>query len=99
MPNPFDPDKLQAKYLAEREARSKNGGISQYRPVQEKGLERYLADGNAPTPIHREPISSEHEVVIVGGGYAAMMVAIQLSEQGIHDFLILDEGGDFGGTW
>jgi cyclohexanone monooxygenase len=39
------------------------------------------------------------DVVIVGGGYGAQLVAVRLLEQGITNFRLIEKGGDFGGTW
>jgi cation diffusion facilitator CzcD-associated flavoprotein CzcO len=35
----------------------------------------------------------------VGGGFAGMLTAIDLSKHGITDFRIVEKAGDFGGTW
>ena len=40
-----------------------------------------------------------HEVVIVGAGFSGIGVAISLAKAGIEDFLILESGDAFGGTW
>ena len=37
--------------------------------------------------------------MIVGGGFAGMMTAVELKRLGMHDFRIIEKGGDFGGTW
>jgi cation diffusion facilitator CzcD-associated flavoprotein CzcO len=38
-------------------------------------------------------------VAIVGSGFSGMGVAIKLREAGVDDFVILERGSDFGGTW
>ena len=46
------------------------------------------------------PVSqSEHEVVIVGGGFSGIGAAIALQRAGIEDYLIVEDGDGFGGTW
>ncbi|GAC1374898.1 MAG: hypothetical protein NVS3B3_10830 [Aquirhabdus sp.] len=37
-------------------------------------------------------------VIIVGAGFSGMAMAIELQKAGI-DFLILEKGNEFGGTW
>ncbi len=39
------------------------------------------------------------KVVIVGAGFGGLCMAIKLKEAGITDFVILEKGGDVGGTW
>lgn len=39
------------------------------------------------------------DVVIVGGGYGAQVVAVRLIEAGVNNFRIIEKAGDFGGTW
>ena len=38
-------------------------------------------------------------VVIVGTGFAGLGMAIRLKQAGIHDFVVLEQAGDVGGTW
>ncbi|GAA2069206.1 flavin-containing monooxygenase [Williamsia deligens] len=39
------------------------------------------------------------KVAVVGAGFSGMGAAITLSQNGFDDFLVLDRGSDFGGTW
>jgi cation diffusion facilitator CzcD-associated flavoprotein CzcO len=41
----------------------------------------------------------DHEVVIVGTGFAGIGMAIRLHLAGRHDFVLLEKGKEFGGTW
>jgi hypothetical protein len=93
----FDPVKLREKYLAERDKRLQNGGINQYRLVEDS-LASYLKDPYCE-PFEREPVDLDLEVAIVGGGYGAQLVAVRLLEAGITNFKLIEKGGDFGGTW
>lgn len=38
-------------------------------------------------------------VVIIGAGFSGMCMAIELLKEGIEDFIILERGTGFGGTW
>ena len=39
------------------------------------------------------------EVAIVGAGFSGLGAAIKMSQNGFTDYVILDRGADFGGTW
>ncbi|MFC0313502.1 flavin-containing monooxygenase [Gordonia phosphorivorans] len=39
------------------------------------------------------------EIAIVGAGFSGLGAAVKLAENGFDDYLILDRGVDFGGTW
>jgi cation diffusion facilitator CzcD-associated flavoprotein CzcO len=41
----------------------------------------------------------DHEILIVGAGFSGIGVAKKLRDRGIDDFLIVEQGSDFGGTW
>lgn len=45
-----------------------------------------------------EPARHVH-VLIVGSGFSGLGMAIRLSRQGVRDYLVLERGGDVGGTW
>jgi cation diffusion facilitator CzcD-associated flavoprotein CzcO len=46
----------------------------------------------------REPPES-FEVVIVGAGFGGLCMAIRLLQQGERRFVVLEKGGEIGGTW
>src|SRR5829696_2569973 len=39
------------------------------------------------------------EVAIVGAGFSGLAMAIQLKKAGRHDFVVLEEAAEVGGTW
>ncbi|MEU7628374.1 NAD(P)/FAD-dependent oxidoreductase [Nocardia sp. NPDC049220] len=39
------------------------------------------------------------KTIIIGSGFAGLGLAIRLTEQGRRDYLVLERGGDVGGTW
>jgi hypothetical protein len=94
---PFDPVALKEKYVAERDKRVRDEGVDQYILLDGK-LSQYLKDPWIEPGFERKPIEEETEVVIVGGGYGAQMVAVRLMEVGIKNFRIIEKAGDFGGT-
>jgi hypothetical protein len=98
-PLPFDPAALKEKYLAERDKRlARNQGVEQYLLLDGK-LSHFLKDPWVDPGFEREPVEEEVDVVIVGGGYGAQVVAVRLIEAGVNNFRIIEKAGDFGGTW
>jgi hypothetical protein len=98
-PLPFDPAALKEKYLAERDKRlARNQGVEQYISL-DGALSHYLKDPWVEPGFERDPIEEEVDVVIVGGGYGAQVVAVRLIEAGVNNFKIIEKAGDFGGTW
>lgn len=89
---------LQKKYEQERDTRLRNGGLEQYRNAWKSGLDDFVKDPFSKQ-VQRDPVDAAHEVVIVGGGFGGLLIAARLLEAGISDFVILEQGGDFGGTW
>jgi cation diffusion facilitator CzcD-associated flavoprotein CzcO len=42
---------------------------------------------------------SDHDVIIIGSGFAGLGAAIQLSQAGRDDFVVLEQADSVGGTW
>ena len=95
----FDPAALRERYLAERDRRLQNGGITQYRLIEEGSLSHFIEDPYINETLKRDPVDVDCDVIIVGGGYGGQVVAVRLQEAGITNFRIIEKGGDFGGTW
>ena len=94
----FDPAALKAKYLEERNKRLRSDGNEQY--VEIKGdYAHYLEDPYVEPGFAREPLTDEVDVVIVGGGFGGLLAGARLREAGVRDIRIIEQGGDFGGTW
>lgn len=95
----FDPAALKSKYLEERDKRlARNQGVEQY-VLLDGPLSHHLRDPWVEPGFKRDPVEEEVEVVIVGGGYGAQVVAVRLIEVGVNSFRIVEKAGDFGGTW
>lgn len=98
-PLAFDPKALKEKYLAERDRRlARNEGVEQY-TLLDGQLARYLKDPWVEAGFERAAVHEETDVVIVGGGYGAQVVAVRLIEAGVKGIRIVEKAGDFGGTW
>jgi cation diffusion facilitator CzcD-associated flavoprotein CzcO len=90
-------DELRERYRAEQQKRLRPEGMAQWRELEEfEDLDR---DPFVEPGFTRDPLVEETTVVIVGGGFAGMLTAIDLGKHGITDFRIVEKAGDFGGTW
>jgi threonine dehydrogenase-like Zn-dependent dehydrogenase len=49
--------------------------------------------------VSREAINENVEVLIVGGGFSALLTIARLRDAGIQNIRIVEKGGDVGGTW
>ena len=95
----FDPEALKQKYREERDKRlAVGGGLAQYRLV-DGHLSHYLIDPWVEPGFTRDPVEQSAQVVIIGGGYGAQLVAVRLIEAGVKDIKIIEKAGNFGGTW
>ena len=89
---------LRQRYREEQQKRLRPEGMAQWRELRGEfeGLDR---DPFVQPGFTRGPLVEETTVAIVGGGFAGMLTAIDLSKHGITDFRIIEKAGDFGGTW
>ncbi|MCC5953342.1 MAG: NAD(P)/FAD-dependent oxidoreductase [Acidimicrobiia bacterium] len=95
-PDPSSIEAAKARYAAERAKRLRDEGLAQYETLSEHDLDR---DPWADPGFTRPAIIEDTDVVILGGGFAGMLTAVNLQRQGIDDFRIIDKAADFGGTW
>jgi cyclohexanone monooxygenase len=93
----FDPDELRERYRAERDKRIRADGNDQYREVV--GEFAHYVDDPYVEPFHREPLTDEVDVVVVGGGFGGLLAGARLRQVGVEDIRVIEKGGDFGGTW
>jgi hypothetical protein len=94
----FDPAELKKKYLAERDKRLRPDAVDQYRFVDGQ-FSHYLKDPWIKPGFKRDPVDEEVDVVIIGGGYGAQLVAVRLLEAGVTNIRMIEKAGNFGGTW
>jgi cyclohexanone monooxygenase len=90
----FDAEE-QAKYRAYKEERR---GAADYMTMEGE-FARYLEDVYSEPPIEREPLTDECDVLVVGAGFAGLLLWHKLSEAGFDDVRFCEKGGDVGGTW
>ncbi len=94
----FDPDALHAKYLAERDKRLREDGASQYVEVKAE-FSHYVDDPYVEPGFTREPVFDEVEFAIIGGGFGGLLMGARLREAGFQSIRMVENAGDFGGTW
>jgi len=92
----IDKEALRRKYREERDKRLRPDGNDQYLRLAGT-LAHYLDDPYTPR-LEREPKTDHRTVVMIGGGFAGLVVGARLREAGV-DVRIVEKGGDFGGTW
>jgi cyclohexanone monooxygenase len=93
----FDPAELKARYLAERDRRLRAEAIDQY--VEVKGDFSNYVDDPYCERIEREPVFDRVEVLVIGGGFGGLLMGGRLREAGFESIRMIEQGGDFGGTW
>jgi len=85
----------QAKYRAYKEERA---GAADYMAMEGE-FSKYLEDVYSEPPIEREPLTDECEILVVGAGFAGLLLWHKLSQAGFKDVRFCEKGGDVGGTW
>ena len=85
----------QAKYRAYKDARS---GAADYMGM-EGPFAKYLEDVYSAPPIPRESLTDTCEVLVIGAGFAGLLLWYKLRAAGFHDVRFCEKGGDVGGTW
>ncbi|WP_369168899.1 flavin-containing monooxygenase [Streptomyces sp. R28] len=94
----FDPEALRAKYRAERDRRIRPDGGTQYRHLaDELGVDDQ--DPYTDQEFTREPLHDRVEALIVGGGFGGLLAGARLRQAGVQEIRVIEQGGDFGGTW
>ncbi|MEL7975240.1 NAD(P)/FAD-dependent oxidoreductase [Isoptericola sp. F-RaC21] len=93
----FDPDALRQRYRRERDRRVRPDGLGQYRRAA--GEFGYYAKDPYTERTEREPLTDRVEVLVVGGGFGGLLTGARLREAGFGSIRMMDEAGDFGGTW
>jgi len=85
----------QAKYRANKEARR---GAADYMAMEGK-FSKYLGDVYSAALVPRDALTDECEILVVGAGFAGLLLWHKLSQAGFTDVRFCEKGGDVGGTW
>ncbi|MBI09268.1 MAG: monooxygenase [Rhodospirillaceae bacterium] len=85
----------QATYREFKEARR---GAADYMAMEGE-FSHYLEDVYSEAPVERESLDDECDILVVGGGFGAMLLWYNLREAGFTDVRFCEKGGDVGGTW
>ncbi|MFI1988945.1 flavin-containing monooxygenase [Actinoplanes sp. NPDC020271] len=88
---------LRAKYQAERDRRIRPEGTAQYRRAAGE-FGSYAKDPYTAW-AEREPVRDQVEATVIGGGFGGLVTGAKLRQAGVESLRMVDEGGDFGGTW
>ncbi len=90
----FDAEE-QAKYRAFKEARR---GAADYMAMEGE-FAKYLLDAYSAEPVARDALSDACEILVVGAGFAGLLLWHRLREAGFVDVRFCEKAGDVGGTW
>src|SRR6202035_50793 len=85
----------QAKYRAFKEARR---GAADY-IAMEGEFAKYLQDVYSAAPVDRDALTDECEILVIGAGFAGLLLWYKLRAAGFCDVRFCEKGGDVGGTW
>jgi cation diffusion facilitator CzcD-associated flavoprotein CzcO len=85
----------QAKYREFKEARR---GAADYMAMEGE-FSKYLEDVYSADPVPREALHDECEILVVGAGFAGLLLWHKLRSAGFEDVRFCEKGGDVGGTW
>ena len=85
----------QAKYREFKEARR---GAADYMAMEGE-FTKYLEDVYSADPVARDALDDECDVLVVGAGFAGLLLWHKLSAAGVMDVRFCEKGGDVGGTW
>lgn len=97
-PDNFDMAALRVKYGEEAAKRRRGEGNRRYRTMAGEFRQVYESDPYSP-PIIRDALSEDVDALVLGAGFAGLLAAARLKQQGVASMRIIDMAGDFGGTW
>ena len=85
----------QARYRDFKEARR---GAADYMAMEGE-FAKYLDDVYSAEPVPRDALTDECEILVVGAGFAGLLLWHKLRAAGFEDVRFCEKGGDVGGTW
>ena len=90
----FDAEE-QAKYREFKEARA---GAAEWQAMEGE-FAKYLDDVYSEDPVPRDALTDDCEILVIGAGFAALLLWHKFRAQGFTDVRFCEKGGDVGGTW
>ena len=82
----------QARYREFKEARS---GAGEYIALEGE-FAKYLDDVYSEAPVPRDALDDECEILVIGAGFAGLLLWHRLQEAGFTDVRFCEKGGDVG---
>ncbi|MGY3361864.1 hypothetical protein ACVWZK_008527 [Bradyrhizobium sp. GM0.4] len=98
----FDIEKNKQRYQLERDKRVRKDAEDQFVEVttEQSDLSHFLVDDPIGEPLApRGAIEDDIDTLVVGGGWAGLIIAARLRDRGVDNFRIIEAGHDFGGAW
>ena len=97
-PRNVNAEALKQKYKEERDKRLSNEATGRY--FEASGdYEEFVKDPYIKQPLVREAVTEDIDVAVIGGGFGGLLTASELRKAGVTGFRIIEQAGDFGGTW
>ena len=88
---------LRARYRTERDKRLRQDGNNQY--LEATGRYANLLDDPYTPVVPRAPLHTDVQVLVIGAGFAGLVIGARLKQAGISDVRLIDKAGDVGGVW
>jgi cyclohexanone monooxygenase len=85
----------QARYREYNRARQ---GAADYMAMEGQ-FAKYLQDVYSAPPVERPALADDCDIVVIGAGFAALILWHKLRAAGFRDVRVCEKGGDVGGTW
>jgi hypothetical protein len=96
---PAEGSALLEKYRQERDKRIRADGFDQYRKTEGELSHFFLSDPSAAPSPERMPVDEEVDVVIIGGGWSGILIAVRLRQAGVDSIGIIEARDGLGGLW
>ena len=78
-------EEIRERYRIEREKRLRADGVAQFKELKGDYAD-FDRDPYVEPGFTREPIIEAPDAIIVGGGFAGMLTAINLTKRGVRNF-------------
>jgi len=98
----FDIEKNKQRYQRERDRRVRKDAEDQFVEIatERSGLSHFVTDDHIGEPLApRDAIEDDIDSLVIGGGWAGLIIAARLRDAGVDNFRIVEAGHDFGGAW